>query len=250
MASRVLASLGACGAFCASVSAQCAPQWTRLGTGLSQEARAIVRGPLAGAPGAPGGIYVAGAFWAAGGQSAYRVASWDGGAWGSMQGGGAWQDATPRAAILLSSRSGGVDPGWYVGGTWHGGNIRVWDGTSWTDVGAGLTSTTVYSFVDALSMYDEDADGPGEPYLYAGGRFTLAGGLPCNGFARWDGSKWWPPPKQPEQFGTGVWPNMSDFGCFSTKFALQDPYADCNQDGARNLSDFGCFQTKFALGCP
>jgi hypothetical protein len=27
-------------------------------------------------------------------------------------------------------------------------------------------------------------------------------------------------------------------------------YADCNSDGVLNLSDFGCFQTKFALGCP
>ena len=44
--------------------------------------------------------------------------------------------------------------------------------------------------------------------------------------------------------------NLSDFGCFTTKFATADPYADCNADGVRNLSDFGCFTTKFALGCP
>ncbi|MCC6659648.1 MAG: hypothetical protein IT437_02055 [Phycisphaerales bacterium] len=44
--------------------------------------------------------------------------------------------------------------------------------------------------------------------------------------------------------------NLSDFGCFTTKFALGDAYADCNGDGIRNLSDFGCFTTKFALGCP
>jgi hypothetical protein len=44
--------------------------------------------------------------------------------------------------------------------------------------------------------------------------------------------------------------NLSDFGCFQTKFALGDPSADCNGDDVLNLSDFGCFQTKFALGCP
>ncbi|MCC6659763.1 MAG: hypothetical protein IT437_02630, partial [Phycisphaerales bacterium] len=44
--------------------------------------------------------------------------------------------------------------------------------------------------------------------------------------------------------------NLSDFGCFTTKFALGDAYADCNGDGVLNLSDFGCFTTKFALGCP
>ena len=44
--------------------------------------------------------------------------------------------------------------------------------------------------------------------------------------------------------------NLSDFGCFTTQFALAMAYADCNGDGIRNLADFGCFTTKFALGCP
>jgi hypothetical protein len=44
--------------------------------------------------------------------------------------------------------------------------------------------------------------------------------------------------------------NLSDFGCFQTKFATGAPYADCNGDGVLNLSDFGCFQTRFAIGCP
>ena len=44
--------------------------------------------------------------------------------------------------------------------------------------------------------------------------------------------------------------NLSDFGCYTTKFALGEAYADCNGDGVRNLADFGCFTTKFALGCP
>ncbi|MCC6662083.1 MAG: hypothetical protein IT437_14500 [Phycisphaerales bacterium] len=57
------------------------------------------------------------------------------------------------------------------------------------------------------------------------------------------------PPCYPDCTSDGAL-NLSDFGCFTTKFALGDAYADCNQDGARNLSDFGCFQTKFALGCP
>ncbi len=43
--------------------------------------------------------------------------------------------------------------------------------------------------------------------------------------------------------------NIADFGCFQSKFAVGDPYADCNGDTLLNLADFGCFQTKFALGC-
>ncbi len=43
--------------------------------------------------------------------------------------------------------------------------------------------------------------------------------------------------------------NLADFGCFQTKFALQNSYADCNGDSLLNIADFGCFQTRFALGC-
>ncbi|MCW5757097.1 MAG: hypothetical protein KIT54_07675 [Phycisphaeraceae bacterium] len=50
-------------------------------------------------------------------------------------------------------------------------------------------SGTVY----ALVVFD---DGTGEA-LYAGGRFTTAGGLPVNNIARWDGSAWTP-------LGTGI----------------------------------------------
>ena len=38
----------------------------------------------------------------------------------------------------------------------------------------------------ALTVFD---DGSG-PALYAGGRFTTAGGLPANNIARWSGSSW------------------------------------------------------------
>ncbi len=44
--------------------------------------------------------------------------------------------------------------------------------------------------------------------------------------------------------------NLADFGCFQSRFALGDPWADCNGDGLLNLADFGCWRTKFALGCP
>lgn len=43
---------------------------------------------------------------------------------------------------------------------------------------------------------------------------------------------------------------LADFGCFMTKYALNDPNADCNGDGMLNIADFGCFQTRFAEGCP
>jgi hypothetical protein len=44
--------------------------------------------------------------------------------------------------------------------------------------------------------------------------------------------------------------DVSDFGCFTNKFILNDPYADCNADGVLDVTDFGCFANKFILGCP
>lgn len=42
--------------------------------------------------------------------------------------------------------------------------------------------------------------------------------------------------------------DQADFGCFQTRFALNDPYVDCTRDGDINIADFGCFQTRFAEG--
>jgi hypothetical protein len=62
-------------------------------------------------------------------------------------------------------------------------NIARWDGSTWSDVSGGLALGTV---VNALAVYD---DGSG-PALYAGGHFYVAGGLPVNGIAKWDGATW------------------------------------------------------------
>ncbi len=43
--------------------------------------------------------------------------------------------------------------------------------------------------------------------------------------------------------------NVNDYICFQTRFALGDPYADCDNSGSRNVNDYICFQTRFALGC-
>ena len=47
--------------------------------------------------------------------------------------------------------------------------------------------------------------------------------------------------------------NALDFGCFLTKWAAGDPYANCdgswNPPPILNALDFSCFLTKFAAGC-
>jgi len=79
----------------------------------------------------------------------------------------------------------------YAGGafTTAGGNpanyIAKWDGSSWSALGSGVSypfdfkaSATVY----ALAVSSGD--------LYAGGRFTKAGGNPATNIAKWNGSSW------------------------------------------------------------
>ncbi|MCC6659984.1 MAG: beta-propeller fold lactonase family protein [Phycisphaerales bacterium] len=87
--------------------------------------------------------------------------------------------------------------------------------------------------------------------IHGDGSFTMNGGLvSTQGVTPREVVAWEPPAGcYADCNGDGVL-NLSDFGCFTTKFALGDLYADCNADGVRNLADFGCFQTKFALGCP
>lgn len=61
---------------------------------------------------------------------------------------------------------------------------------SWSSLGGGLSlgSATNPPPVGAMATFD---DGTG-PALYVGGFFTMAGGVPANGIAKWDGTSWTP----------------------------------------------------------
>jgi hypothetical protein len=85
----------------------------------------------------------------------------------------------------------GTGPALYAGGyIATAGGVAVnfiarWDGSSWSAL-SGPSGTGVSSEVKVLAIYD---DGAG-PALYAGGRFTHAGGVLVNRIARWDGTSW------------------------------------------------------------
>lgn len=68
-------------------------------------------------------------------------------------------------------------------------SIARWDGANWFALGTGLTdSVDGPAAVRVSSMVVHD-DGTG-PALYVSGRFTHAGGVPAENFAKWDGSAW------------------------------------------------------------
>lgn len=134
-----------------------------LGVGLNGTVHALA---LAGEE-----LYAAGAFQQAGGQTARRVALWDGTAWSPL---GVGLNGTAFALAVVGDEV-------YVGGQFNraGGqpaaNVAVWNRRtqSWSPLGSGVNGMVL-----ALTAQGNS--------LYVGGRFTLASGITVNRMARWD----------------------------------------------------------------
>ncbi len=158
--------------------------WSPLGSGMDIHVWALT----VFNDGSGDALYAGGAFTTAGGVAANGIARWDGGTWSPL-GSGA---NSPTATTLMVFNDGGGDA-LYVGGhfTTAGGvaanRIARWDGSSWSALGSGI-GTSGGEFVEGLAVFD---DGGGNA-LYAGGRFTTAGGVSAVNMARWDGSTWSP----------------------------------------------------------
>lgn len=154
--------------------------WSPLGTGMNGWVNAVTFFD----DGTGTALFVGGGFTAAGGVPASRAAKWSGGAWTPLGGG------LGGYAAALAGVPEGPAHGLYAGGgftTAEGlpaNRIARWDGTAWSRVGSGLSG----GFVQTLASFD---DGTG-PQLYAGGSFTVAGGISARRVARWDGTSWRP----------------------------------------------------------
>jgi hypothetical protein len=128
-------------------------------------------------------LFAGGDFVLAGGETVNGSARWDGRRWRAL---GSGVDGTVQAIAV-----GGSDV--YFGGefTTAGGRpanaIARWDGRAWSPLGSGVSGsrdvvrpTAVY----AIAVRDRE--------VYVGGRFATAGGVPANGIARWDGTRFTP----------------------------------------------------------
>jgi hypothetical protein len=145
--------------------------WETIGSGLSGGhpiswvfALAVYRGDL----------IAGGAFTQADGNSVLGIARWDGTAWQRMGVGIRGQDST---WVFGLAEYGGelIAAGNFVRADGQFVNyLASWDGTGWTPLGEGADD-----WARTLVVLDR--------HLYVGGDFSVAGGLPSPGIARWDG---------------------------------------------------------------
>jgi hypothetical protein len=120
-----------------------------------------------------------------------NIAKWEGLSWTPV--GGGTTPGSPAPIFDMVVHDDGVGPALYVGGrfTNAGGvevnNIARWDGGAWSDVAGGVTGGG-NAEVRTLAVLD----GGFGPVLFAGGRFTNAGGVPVANVATWNGTNWSP----------------------------------------------------------
>lgn len=160
--------------------------WSQLGSGVNSDIHALAVFDEPGA--APPALFASGGFVTAGGLSASHIARWDGTAWSDV-GGGASGDVTalttfdpdgagPRASVLAVAGNFTT----VAGGTVSASHVAIWDGVSWSALGAGVNSGLYF----ALASFDRDGAGPNSPMLVVGGDFSMAGTGGASNIAGWD----------------------------------------------------------------
>lgn len=125
-------------------------------------------------------LYVGGSYTNAGGVTTTNIGYWDGSAWHAL--GNGLSPVGPNNVVQAIAVRGGLV---YAGGLFTNSgsvsvtNLAVWDGSAWTQVGGGVSST---GSVRALAFNGND--------LYVGGYFQQAGSTAVSSIAKWDGANW------------------------------------------------------------
>jgi hypothetical protein len=166
-------------------------RWSALGSGVNFEILSMALLDDDGTPESAPALYAGGHFTVAGRVEANHIARWDGnsGEWSPL---GSGMNASVDAITSFDDGSG---LSLYAGGnfTMAGGieanRIAKWDSASaeWSALGSGVSGEDFFHGVLALTVFDDGTPGNG-PALYAGGHFTVAGGVEVNHIAKWDGA--------------------------------------------------------------
>lgn len=190
--------------------------WSPLGAGTDRPIFALAVYDDDGAgPRAPA-LYAGGVFEHAGGALARSIARWNGSSWEQLSSGVA--GPVSCLAVFDPDGAGPARDELVVGGFFESAGavsaarIARWNGVAWQALGGGVTSSASRAAVNALTVLDPDGLGPARAALMVGGSFTIAGGVPANGIARWNGSSF-------AGLGTGIsaigsFPNVRALGAF------------------------------------
>ena len=127
-------------------------------------------------------LFVGGYFTQAGGLTANYVARWRDGAWASLGMGTSNGVSNVVAALAVSGKDLFVGGEFTEAGGVSANRVARWTGNVWANLGVGIGDSATYSEVNALAVSGTN--------LFVGGKFRLAGGMPANNIARWDGNAW------------------------------------------------------------
>ena len=152
--------------------------WTPIGAGIDGYVNAVAVLPA-------GDVVVAGPIATAGGAPCSGVARWNGSSWSSL---GPGAVAPIEVLALTVTGSDVIAAGYFavIGGV-AATNVAKWNGTSWQALGTGIYQGISSPNGVAFGMATA-ANGD----VFLGGDFTMAGGQPASGIARWDGANWHP----------------------------------------------------------
>ncbi|MFG0284941.1 MAG: GC-type dockerin domain-anchored protein, partial [Phycisphaerales bacterium JB039] len=217
--------------------------WSALGGGAND--RVFSLGSFQDAGGRH--LLAGGEFTVIGGKALTGAARWDGSAWHDLGGGLVTGPFKSGAAAFQPLEIDGkamvaVGGSFDQAGTVAANSIALWSSTEgWRALGDGVRRDMETGLVSAIELVDS---GP-EPVLWAGGFFSLAGGVGSSNVAEWTHAC----DCVADCDGNGVL-DFFDFLCFQNLFGAGDLRADCDGNGILDFFDFLCFQNEFAKGCP
>jgi hypothetical protein len=117
-------------------------------------------------------------------------ARWDGANWLQVGGGVTGDSLTASInTIAVSGSDAYIGGNFFAAGATAANNIVRWNGSQWLALGRGVDGCLNPNPNFPCSPYVATIAVKGND-LYAGGRFTAAGGVSANNIARWDGERW------------------------------------------------------------
>lgn len=172
-------------------------------------------------------LYVGGTFTNAGGVLNTNIARYDGTNWYSMGGGVGYYGGINSYVYVLQLHNGLL----YAGGIFTNAgniaatNVAVWNGSSWSSLGAG-SANGVNGSVSALAFQGD--------VLYVGGSFGIAGGVSAYGIAAWDGASW-------SALGAGCRGGVSCIGMLGTDIYVGGGFTNVGGVNARVFAKWDGF---------